>query len=164
MSMTDWALWAVLLLSMLMGVWRGLVREMLSLAGWVAAFFLAQWLAAAVAVHLPLQSAAPSVQYAGGFLIVFVGVIFLSALLAWLLGHLMGAVGLRPADRALGALFGLARGTVLLMALAVLVRLTGMAVQAWWRESMLVPWLQLMLDGLRPVLPQAWQAYIASIQ
>ena len=160
MSSTDWAFLAVVLLSMLMGVWRGLVREMLSLAGWVAAFFLAQWLAAAVAVHLPLQSAAPSVQYAAGFVIVFVGVIFLSALLAWLLGHLMGAVGLRPADRALGALFGLARAGVLLMALAVLVRLIGMSGEAWWRESIIAPWLQVMLDGLRPVLPAAWQAFI----
>lgn len=160
MSTTDWAFLAVVLLSMLMGVWRGLVREMLSLAGWVAAFFLAQWLAAAVAVHLPLQSAAPSVQYATGFVIVFVGVIFLSALLAWLLGHLMGAVGLRPADRALGALFGLARAGVLLMALAVLVRLIGMSGEAWWRESIIAPWLQVMLDGLRPVLPAAWQAFI----
>lgn len=160
MSTTDWAFLAVVLLSMLMGVWRGLVREMLSLAGWVAAFLLAQWLAAAVAVHLPLQSAAPSVQYAAGFVIVFVGVIFLSALLAWLLGHLMGAVGLRPADRALGALFGLARAGVLLMALAVLVRLIGMSGEAWWRESIIAPWLQVMLDGLRPVLPAAWQAFI----
>jgi membrane protein required for colicin V production len=160
MSTTDWAFLAVVLLSMLMGVWRGLVREMLSLAGWVAAFFLAQWLAAAVAVHLPLQSAALSVQYAAGFVIVFVGVIFLSALLAWLLGHLMGAVGLRPADRALGALFGLARAGVLLMALAVLVRLIGMSGEAWWRESIIAPWLQVMLDGIRPVLPAAWQAFI----
>lgn len=162
MSTTDWALLLVLLVSMVLGLWRGLVHEMLSLAGWLLAFFMAQWLAAAVAVRLPfLQGSASSVQYAAGFVLVFVGVIFLVGLLSWMLGHLMGAVGLKPADRALGALFGLVRGLVILLVLAVLVRLMGLSSQGWWSESVLVPWLQALLLGLRPVLPQAWQEFMA---
>lgn len=157
LSATDWALLGVLLVSMVVGFWRGLVHEMLSLAGWLAAFFLAQWLAPAVAVYLPLQAMASPVQYAAGFVVVFVAVIFLAGLLSWGLGHLIGAVGLRPADRSLGGLFGLARGLVILLVLAVLVQLGGFAQAPWWQQSQLVPWLELLLHGLRPVLPPQWQ-------
>lgn len=162
MSTTDWALLLVLLVSMVLGLWRGLVHEMLSLAGWLLAFFMAQWLAPAVAVRLPfLQGSSNSVQYVAGFVLVFVAVIFLVGLLSWMLGHLMGAVGLKPADRALGAIFGLIRGLVILMVLAVLVRLAGFSTQSWWSDAVLVPWLQALLEGLRPVMPQAWQDFMA---
>jgi len=160
LSTSDWVLLAVLLVSMVLGFWRGLVHEMLSLAGWLAAFFLAQWLSPTVAVYLPLQSMAPQVQYAAGFVVVFVAVIFLAGLLSWAVGHLLGAVGLRPADRSLGALFGLARGLVILLALAVLVQLAGFAQSPWWQQSQVVPWLQWLLQGLRPVLPPQWQGWV----
>lgn len=160
LNTTDWALLGVLLVSTVLGFWRGLVHEMLSLAGWLAAFFLAQWLAPELAAYMPLQGMAAPVQYAAGFVLVFVAVIFLAGLLSWGLGSLMGAVGLRPADRSLGGLFGLARGLVVLLVLAVLVQLAGLAQQDWWQQSTLVPWLQLFLEGLRPVLPPQWQELV----
>ena len=52
-SLTDWILLGVLFVSMMVGFWRGLVYEVLSLAGWVAAFVLAQWFASDVIVWLP---------------------------------------------------------------------------------------------------------------
>ena len=68
LSLTDWILLGVLLISMTVGFWRGLVYEVLSLAGWVAAFVLAQWLASDVVDLLPfLKGAAATVQYAVAF-------------------------------------------------------------------------------------------------
>lgn len=160
LNTTDGVLLGVLLVSTVLGFWRGLVHEMLSLAGWLAAFFLAQWLAPALAAYMPLQGMAAPVQYAAGFVLVFVAVILLAGLLSWGLSGLMGAVGLRPADRSLGGLFGLARGLVVLLVLAVLVQLAGFAQQDWWQQSTLVPWLQLLLQGLRPVLPSQWQELV----
>lgn len=160
LSVTDWVLLGVLLVSTVVGFWRGLVHEMLSLAGWLAAFFMAQWFAPAVTPYLPLQSMAVPVQYAAGFVLVFVAVIFLAGLVSWGIGHLIGAVGLRPADRGLGAFFGLARGLLVLLVLAVVVELVGLAQQDWWQHSALVPWLQLFLQGLRPVLPPQWQQWV----
>ena len=57
MAALDWIFVALLLASMLMGAWRGLVYEVLSLAGWVAAFLAAQWLAVDAAALLPLDGA-----------------------------------------------------------------------------------------------------------
>ncbi|MDV7392270.1 CvpA family protein, partial [Arthrospira platensis SPKY1] len=128
MGLTDWILLAVLLLSVLLGMWRGLVYEVFSVAGWVAAFVLAQAYAVEVARWLPLQSVAEPVQLAIGFAVVFVLVAFAGGFVAWLVRKLVVSVGLRPVDRVLGGAFGVARGLVMLLGLAVVVSMTQ------WRE------------------------------
>ena len=106
----------MLLLSVLLGAWRGLVFEVLSVLSWVAAFVLAQWLAPDVA-HYAADAAAPASWCAtrAGFVLVFIATVLLGGLLAALLKKLMAAVGLRPVDRMLGAAFGVVRGVLLLL-------------------------------------------------
>jgi membrane protein required for colicin V production len=161
LATTDWLLCAVLLLSMLLGAWRGLVYELMSLAAWVAAFVLAQSLAQDVALMLPfLQTAAAQVQYAAAFVLVFVVSLFAAGFLSWVLKKVVETVGLRPVDRALGAVFGLVRGVLLLLVATVLIQLLGMAHQAWWQEAQGPVWLDVLLNGLKPVLPEALQVYL----
>jgi membrane protein required for colicin V production len=85
---------------------------------------------------------------------------FAAAVVSWLLGKVIATAGLRPADRSLGAIFGLARGLVVLLVLAVVVHLVGMRSEAWWQESQTTPMLELLLAGIKPVLPQTLQAYL----
>lgn len=161
LPLTDWLLCAVLLLSMLVGAWRGLVYELMSLAGWVAAFVLAQWLAQDVAQKLPfLKDAVAQVQYAAAFVLVFVAALFAVGLLSWLLKKIVETAGLRPMDRTLGAVFGLARGVLLLLAVTVVVQLLGLTKQAWWQDAHGTSWLEILLNGLKPVLPDALLAYL----
>ena len=161
LSLTGGVLGGVLLLSLLVGVWRGLVHELMSLAGWVAAFVLAQWLAEDVADWLPLwREAAQQVRYALSFVLVFVLGMFAFALGSWLLGKVVATAGMRPVDRSLGGIFGLVRGLVLLLVLAVVVHLLGMRAQPWWQASQLTPMLELLLAGMKPVLPQVLQAWL----
>lgn len=160
-SLTDWVLLGVLFASMLVGLWRGLVYEVLSLAGWVAAFVVAQWLAADVVGWLPMIQGAPqSVQYAVAFAVVFMATVFAAGLLSWLIKKLVETVGLRPVDRTLGGVFGLARGLVLLLALTVILQLTGMARDTWWTSAQGPVWLDLILTGLKPLLPQTFVEYL----
>jgi membrane protein required for colicin V production len=160
-SLTDWVLLGVLLASMVVGLWRGLVYEVLSLAGWVAAFVVAQWLAADVVGWLPFVKGAPaSVQYAVAFAVVFVATVFAAGLVSWLIKKLVETVGLRPVDRTLGGLFGLARGVVLLLALTVVVQLTGLSKDAWWSTAQGSVWLEIVLTGLKPLLPQTFVDYL----
>lgn len=160
-SLTDWALLGVLLASMVVGFWRGLVYEVLSLAGWVAAFVVAQWLAVDVVAWLPVFQGAPaSVRYAVAFAAVFVAMVFAAGLLSWLIKKLVETVGLRPVDRTLGALFGLARGVVLLLALTVVLQLTGVARDAWWTTAQGPVWLDMVMTGLKPLLPQSFVEYL----
>ena len=155
-STTDWVLLGVLFVSMVVGMWRGLVYEVLSLAGWVAAFFLAQWLASDAVAWIPfVQSAAPSIQYAVGYVVVFVGSLFVSALLSWVIKKVIESVGLRPVDRALGGAFGLARGVVLLLTLTVVLQLTGMSQNDWWQGAKGPVWLDMTIQGLKPLMPES---------
>ena len=160
-SLTDWVLLGVLLASMVVGLWRGLVYEVLSLAGWVAAFVVAQWLAADVVGWLPFVKGAPaSVQYAVAFAVVFVVTVFAAGLVSWLIKKLVETVGLRPVDRTLGGVFGLARGVVLLLALTVVLQLTGLSKDAWWSTAQGPVWLETVLTGLKPLLPQTFVEYL----
>lgn len=160
-ALTDWVLLGVLLASMVVGLWRGLVYEVLSLAGWVAAFVVAQWLAPEVVGWLPFVKGAPaSVQYAVAFAVVFVGTVFAAGMVSWLIKKLVETVGLRPVDRTLGGVFGLARGVVLLLALTVVLQLTGVSRDAWWSTAQGPVWLDLVLTGLKPLLPPTFVEYL----
>lgn len=160
MVLLDWIFAGVLAVSLLLGAWRGLVYEVLSLANWVAAFVLAQWLAPAVAQKLPMAGATEVVRYAAGFVLVFMVAVFAGSLLTWLISKLFQLAGLRPTDRALGAVFGLMRGVVLLMALVVLVAMTPFRTQPWWTQSQVAPWITAAVKGLKPVLPQEFGRYL----
>jgi membrane protein required for colicin V production len=154
----DWIVLAVLLASALLGLWRGLVYEVLSVLSWIAAFILAQWFAPAAAGWLPMKGAGEPLRYAGGFVLVFVAALFAGGLLAWLTKKLIDAVGLRPMDRALGGLFGLVRGTVLVLALAVVVHLTRWNTSDWWLASVSGGVATAALRGLKPVVLERFGA------
>jgi len=155
----DWVLSALLAASFLIGLWRGLVFEVLSLLGWVVAFFAAQWWAEPVGAWLPMGDSGDTTRYAAGFVIVFIAVAFGCGLLASLLRKLIGSVGLRPVDRSLGAVFGLVRGLLVLMALAVVVETTSLHEQDGWRTSQAAPLLRMALAAVKPVLPQAFGSF-----
>lgn len=152
---TDAVLLAVLLLSALIGVWRGLTYEVISVAGWVAAFVAAQVWGADVGAWLPLEGWAAGVRLVAGMALVFVAVVFAGALLAWLVQKLVASVGLRPVDRVLGGAFGVLRGLVLLLAGALLVGVMQWHTRPWWQESTGGVMLTATLHELRPLLPES---------
>jgi membrane protein required for colicin V production len=160
MAALDWVFVAVMALSFLIGAWRGLVYEVLSVISWIAAFIVAQWLAPEAAGWLPVDRAPEVGRYAAGFIVVFIAVVFAGALLAWLTKKLVEAVGLRPVDRTLGAAFGLVRGAILLMAVAVVVNMSPARSAAWWTESKGAELSLAALKGLKPVLPEQFGQYL----
>lgn len=160
MTALDWVFLAVLVASFLVGAWRGLVFEVLSVISWVAAFIVAQWLAPDAAALLPVDRAPEAGRYAVGFVVVFIGVVFAGGLLAWLTKKLVESVGLRPVDRTLGALFGLLRGGVLLLAFAVVMNMSPLRRADWWLESKGAGLSMATLKGLKPVMPERFGHYL----
>ena len=160
MAATDWILIAALSTSMLLGALRGLVYEVLSVMGWIAAFLLAQWFSPDVAEKLPMQNSGEALRYAAAFVLVFIASVFLAGLISALMKKIISVVGLRPVDRMMGAIFGLFRGLILLLALSVVVHMTPLQESDWWLESQGGPMLMTLLKGLRPMLPEKFGAYL----
>ncbi|MBB3179073.1 CvpA family protein [Variovorax sp. Sphag1AA] len=160
MVLLDWIAVVLVVVSMLLGLLRGLVFEIVLLAGWVAAFLCAQWLADDVGRWLPFGEPAATWRYAAGFVLVFVAVAFSVGLVATLARKLVTTIGLRPVDRVLGGVFGVARGAVALLALAVVVHLLALSDSAWWHESRSAIVLDSALQGLKPALPEKLASYL----
>ncbi len=156
----DWICLGVLLLSLLIGLWRGLVFELLSLATWLVAFGAAQWLAPVIAPKIPMLGAGDSLRYAAAFALAFVVAIFAGGLVAVLVKRLVTVVGLAPFDRALGGVFGLARGLVVLLAIAMVLGLTPLKAAPWWQASWSAGALRVALKGLAPLLPAEFAKYL----
>lgn len=160
MTLVDWILIGILGLSFVLGAWRGLVYEVLSVFVWITAFVLAQWYAPDVALLLPMAGSAQSLRYAAGFAVVFIGAAFVAGLLVQLIKKLVAAVGLRPVDRTLGAIFGLMRGVILLLAIAVVINMTALRSQADWQASQGAIQLTAVLSQIKPLLPLDFAKYL----
>lgn len=160
MLVVDWIFVAVLLASLALGAWRGFVFEVLSVLSWGAAFVLAQWFGPEMGQKLPMAGATEMIRYAAGFVLVFIATLFAVGLVAWGIKKLMESVGLRPVDRVLGAVFGLVRGVILLLAATVVMEMTPLKSSVWWQESTGVAVSSAVLRGLKPMLPGEFGKYL----
>jgi membrane protein required for colicin V production len=155
MTWLDYAVIVVLTGSIGWGVWRGLVREIMSLAGWVIAFLAANLFAGPVAEVLPETIQRPELRTLVAFVVVFLGVLIVTTAIAVLLGRIMQALGLGSLDRTLGGLFGLLRGLIIIVAFALAAGLTAIPKQAFWRNSASGPALEGAALAIKPWLPPA---------
>lgn len=129
----DFAVIGILLVSLLLGLWRGLVYALLSLLGWPLAFFLSKMFAADVAALMPIKQETTRIGVA--YALVFIAVLIVWSVLVWLLSKLVKAIGLGWLDSVLGGLFGVVRGAMVILALVWLAGLTQMPEQPFWREA-----------------------------
>jgi membrane protein required for colicin V production len=151
----DLMLLGVLALSVLVGLVRGFVFEALSLAGWVVAYFAAQWLAPVIGERIPIGAPGSSANQAAALVLGFFAAFLLWSIMVRLLRSLIRATPLSIIDRLLGAAFGCVRGVVILLALATLVAMTPLAQAPQWQASHGVRLLHLCLAELKPLLPEA---------
>ncbi len=149
----DWALLAVLAFSVLVGLMRGLVFELMSLVGWVVAYVAAQMFSAQLAAHLPIGSPGSSLQQGAAFVLTFLAVLIAWAVLARLLRLVIHATPLTVIDRLLGAVFGLLRAVVVLLALTTVLAFTPAGRSPAWQDSQGAAWLSQLLKTLKPMLP-----------
>jgi membrane protein required for colicin V production len=151
---------AVLGLSMLLGVWRGLVHEVLAVVGWVAAFVLAHLFASEVGQMINIQGARGQFRYMLGFAVVFIGTLFACGLLTWVVKKMINSVGLTSIDRTLGAAFGALRGLMILLAVTAVVLMTPLQDIEGWRQSAGAGVLSRWLTIIQPMLPDELSKYI----
>ncbi|MEY4564228.1 MAG: hypothetical protein RLZZ618_3505 [Pseudomonadota bacterium] len=153
MGWVDAVLCGILAFSVVVGIFRGLVFELMSLAGWVVAYFAAVWLAPQVQPHMPVGEPGSAVNHLAAFLAAFFAVLITWTILSRLVKLLLHATPLSLIDRLLGAVFGVLRGALVLLVVATVVSMTPFYTSPSWRASAAAPWLQSALATLKPMLP-----------
>lgn len=159
MIWADWFLLAALVVSILIGVVRGFTREILGLISWIIAIVAALWLAPGTIGWLEPHVATPSLRIAASYALVFFVALVLGAIVTSVVSLLVRKSALSGFDRMVGGGFGLIRGVMIAVVLVWLVGLTPARQDPWWNESMLIPRLETLVDGLRGLLPESWRKY-----
>ena len=152
----DLAVIAVVALSALFAFARGIVREMLALATWVLGFVLAIAYSGSLSGLFSWVNIAPVGQQALAFVLILVLTMIAGAIVARSLSGVIRAIGLGFMDRLLGAIFGVARGIIVVVIFALIAGVTTLPKQDWWQNSTFGPPLADAALALKPYLPKAW--------
>lgn len=153
MTGIDYGLLAVIGISALVGLVRGLLREVLSLLVWVAAIWLALRYVDLASIQLESLVDSPTLRLGLAFAGLFIIALSVGGLINFLLGKLVEKTGLSTADRFLGLLFGTARGIAIVILAVLLATLTPMPREAWWQSSVLIPGFERAATQVRALIP-----------
>jgi membrane protein required for colicin V production len=155
MNELDYAIVAIVFGSLLIGIWRGAIREIVNIAGWVIAFFVAQSFAPELKNYLAEWMADPSVRMVVAWLAVFLIVMIAVSVLGSLISEGVRKLGLGMLDRALGAVVGALRGGLIVLLLTLAAGLTTFPKSPIWKDAALTQWLETMALYVRSELPES---------
>lgn len=151
----DYAILGLIFISLVIGLFRGLIREAFSLFTWIIAIWIGLNFSRHVAVFLEPVISYPSARIAAAFAILFFVTLILGGIISFLLSALVKKTGLTGTDRFAGMLFGIARGMVVVAVLVMLAGLTPLPEDSWWKKSKLIPPFQSLALWLRDQVPSS---------
>nr|WP_255463980.1 CvpA family protein [Herbaspirillum sp. SJZ102] len=151
----------VMACSVIIGTLRGLVREVLSLASWIVALVVANAYGEALAAMLPEAVPGESTRLIVAFIALFIGTRLLMALVSRTLSELIKASGLTLVDRGFGSIFGVARGVLIVVAVALLCGTTSIPQQPFWKDAVLSPWVEEAALSVMPFLPGKFAEHVS---
>jgi len=158
----DYIVLAVIGVSGLLGLIRGLIKEVLSLTAYLLAFMAAIWWGPRTSGWIQVWIENGLLRTALAYGAVFFVVLLLIGLLNMLLATLIEQTGLTPADHGLGGLFGLARGVLLVLILVILAGHTELPKEPWWEQAKLADPAIRAVQSIKAMLPPSlaeWLPY-----
>jgi membrane protein required for colicin V production len=165
LTSVDWAIIAIIVISCLISLKRGFVKEALSLVTWIIAGVVAWMFGGSLAQHLTEFIQMPSARIIAGCAILFVATLMVGALVNFLISELVRVTGLSGTDRFLGMVFGAARGALLVVVLTGLLSLAPVQQDPWWQQSSLIPHFLLVADWSKNlILGMAGQWFASNLQ
>lgn len=153
MNTLDWIIIAIVAVSGLISVWRGFVKEAISLATWIAAFAIALLLAPNLATILPAAIESPMARWGIAAVALFMTTLLVGGLLNFLVSSLVERTGLTGTDRSLGIVFGILRGVVIVALGVLIVGDTALRDEPWWQGSSLAVHFEPFAEWLRQAYP-----------
>jgi membrane protein required for colicin V production len=161
MTVFDLIAIAIVAVSVGISIWRGLVRELLAVASWVGAFWVAKEYAVVASSWWPVALAHPGLRLMLGFVAVMLTSLLAFSLLSMLAARLVKAAGLTAQDRMLGAAFGLLRGVLIAVTAVLLGGMSSAPREPYWRDALLSAPLETAALWVKPWLPQDIAARIS---
>jgi membrane protein required for colicin V production len=161
-SPVDWAIIAIVVISALISLKRGFVKEALSLLIWIVAGAVAWMFGGSLAQYLVDYIQTPSARVIAGCTILFVATLLVGAMVNFLIGELIRVTGLSGTDRFLGMVFGAARGGMLVVVAVGLLSLGPVQQDQWWQQSKLVPQFLLVADWSKNLILGFSSKWLAS--
>ncbi len=149
----DYLAIGIVSVSLLFGLWRGVVGEVIALVAWGVGIFAAIEFGASVGHSVFAGLSDPALRTLAGCVVIFVGILVSMAMLNMVVRSMVKALGLSVSDRILGMIFGLARGVLVCMVLVGLGGMTSAPTQPWWRNAMLAAPLETVVMAVKPWLP-----------
>ncbi|MEO7255823.1 MAG: CvpA family protein, partial [Casimicrobium sp.] len=137
----------------LIGLWRGVIREVFALAAWVAAIICMFVFGEQMAQLLQFARDTPWLRLLAGYATVFLGVFLTLSMVGFLFSKLVKIIGLSFVDRALGMAFGVLRGALITVLLVFVAGATNLSTTSWWRDSVTAKPLVTFAAILRSKLP-----------
>lgn len=154
MTSFDYAVIAIVALSAVVGWWRGFMYELFSLIGWLAAYVVARTFSEQALPYVPEAVGAENMRSAAAFAALFIATLIAGALVAWFLARLAKFAGLSGMDGKFGAIFGMLRGSMVVIALVWLGGLTDLPQLPFWRDALTSKPLQQAALYAKDYLPQ----------
>ena len=156
----DFVIIGIIALSAMISVVRGFVKEVLSLAAWILAFWVGLTFSPQLSVLLSDYITTPSISLFTAFAILFIVTLVLSALVNHLIATIVEKTGLSGTDRMLGVLFGLLRGAAIVTLLVLMAGATPMTSDDWWQNSVLIENFEKLALWARQFLPVDLAQYV----
>ncbi len=156
----DYIVIAIVVLCVVVSMMRGAVKEMLSILGWVAAFYFAKIYSPMLAALLPEGVPTEGLKTLIAFLILLIAVLFLSGLLAMAISGVVSKVGLGGLNRVFGIIFGFAKGTLIVSVLVFLAGLTSLPKEQMWTDAVLSEPLEILVKSALPWLPEGISKHV----
>ncbi|KAF3981030.1 MAG: CvpA family protein [Methylococcales symbiont of Hymedesmia sp. n. MRB-2018] len=156
----DYTIIGLVLISSIIGLLRGFIKEAFSLIIWMIAIWVGLTFSREFSVFLEQFITYPSARIAAAFAILFILTLIIGAMISYLLGELVKKTGLTGSDRFAGMIFGIARGLVVVSVVVMLAGLTPLPEDSWWKESDLIPPFQSLAVWLREHIPSGLARYI----
>lgn len=153
MTIFDYVVLTIIGLSIVLSVMRGLLREVLAIMGWVAAFYVAKTYTNQILPLMPADIPTESLRILAAFLVLFLATLLVASLLAIALSAIFKKIGLGWLNRLLGAVFGLARGLLIVCVLVFLAGLTNIPKDTRWRNAMFSAPIEALVISMLPWLP-----------
>lgn len=160
MTIFDYITLGIVGLSVLLGLIRGFVHEVLAIVGWILAFYIAKVYASELAPLMPIEIPSESLKLLAAFLVLFLSTLLITSLIAIIIAALFKKVGLGWFNRWLGMFFGFMRGLIIVCILVFLAGLTEIPKDERWRNAMFSTPFEAIVQSCLAWLPDSIASYI----